>query len=63
MAYKQLLKKVGGSSMSIITHRILFVEIYKTLNKLSPSSIKNIYMVITIRMVRTIQAKFEHPFL
>ena len=63
MAYKQLLNKVGRSSMSIITHRILFVEIYKTLNKLSPSSIKNIYMVITIRMVRTIQAKFEHPFL
>lgn len=62
MAYKQLLNKVGRSSMSIITYRILFVEIYKALNKLSPRFIKNIYMVI-IRMVRTIQAKFEHPFM
>ena len=62
MAYEQLLNKVGRSSMSIITYRILFVEIYKALNKLSPRFIKNIYMVI-IRMVRTIQAKFEHPFM
>ena len=62
MAYKQLLNKVGRSSMSIITYRILFVEIYKALNKLSPRFIKNIYMVI-IRMVRTIQAKFERPFM
>ena len=43
--YEQLLKKAGGSSQSINRLRTLCVEIYKILNELNPSVIKNIFTV------------------
>ena len=43
--YEQLLKKAGGSSKSINRLRTLCVEIYKILNELNPSVIKNIFTV------------------
>ena len=43
--YEQLLNKAGRSSMSINRLRTLCVEIYKTLNELNPSFMKNIFTV------------------
>ena len=43
--YEPLLHKAGRSSMSINRLRTLCVEIYKTLNELNPSFIKNISTV------------------
>ena len=43
--YEQLLNKAGRRSISINRLRTLCVEIYKTLNELNPSLMKNIFMV------------------
>ena len=43
--YEQLLNKAGKSSKSINRLRTLCVEIYKTLNALNPSFMKNIFTV------------------
>ena len=43
--YEQLLNKAGRNSISINRLRTLHVEIYKTLNELNPSFMKNIFTV------------------
>ena len=43
--YEQLLNKTGRNSMSISRLRTLCVEIYKALNKLNLSFMKNIFTV------------------
>ena len=45
MTYEQLLNKTGRNSMSINRLRTLCVEIYKALNELNLSFMKNIFTV------------------
>ena len=44
-SYDELLHKAGNSSMNVSRIRILCVEIYKTINKLSPDFMNEIFKV------------------
>ena len=63
--YEQLLKKAGRSSMSINRLGTLRVEIYNNLNELNPSFYEKYFYGKRNRQAyqRTIQAKFELPFI
>ena len=57
--YEQLLNKAGRCWMSIYRLRTLCGEIYRTLNELKPSFVKNIFMVKEIYRVTTQQYKLN----
>ena len=44
-SYEDLLSKGGKSTMNVRRLRILYVEIYKTLNDLNPSFMNNIFQI------------------
>ena len=45
ISYEGLLEKAGNFKMSVYKLRILCVEIYKTINKLNPEIMNNIFKV------------------
>ena len=59
MAKYTYLPKAGRSSMSINRIRTLCVEIYKTLNELNPSFMKNIFTVKEIDRLNREQYKLD----